>query len=57
MDSAIESRVKIACPKEDQRTFVRPVDGNADGVARCDIGSYEFVNSSKPGLIFSSSRR
>jgi large repetitive protein len=26
----------------DQRGFVRPVDGTGDGVARSDIGSYEF---------------
>jgi len=26
----------------DQRGFDRPVDGNGDGVKRCDIGAYEF---------------
>lgn len=26
----------------DQRDVVRPFDGNGDGMARCDIGSYEY---------------
>jgi hypothetical protein len=26
----------------DQRSVARPVDGNLDGQARCDIGAYEF---------------
>jgi CSLREA domain-containing protein len=30
------------CPGSDQRNFNRPVDGNADGAARCDIGAYEY---------------
>jgi CSLREA domain-containing protein len=31
-----------ACPSRDQRGVLR-LDGNADGVARCDIGAYEYV--------------
>jgi predicted outer membrane repeat protein len=26
----------------DQRGFTRPLDGNGDGIPRCDIGSYEY---------------
>lgn len=38
-----------SCPVDDQRGFVRPVDGNGDTVAQCDIGAYEerqlyFIN-------------
>jgi hypothetical protein len=30
------------CPSTDQRGFHRPVDGDGDGVRRCDLGAYEF---------------
>ena len=29
------------CPKTDQRGFRRPLDGNGDGIAFCDIGAFE----------------
>jgi Ca2+-binding RTX toxin-like protein len=31
-----------ACPATDQRGFLRPVDGNGDTIATCDIGAVEF---------------
>ena len=33
--------VGTACPKVDQRHFVRPRDGNGDGAAKCDVGAFE----------------
>ena len=38
-----------ACPAYDQRTFVRPRDGNGDGLARCDSGAFE--TNSMPGAV------
>jgi CSLREA domain-containing protein len=32
----------------DQRGYVRPVDGNGDGVAHCDMGAYEFNSPGVP---------
>jgi hypothetical protein len=32
----------ITCPVTDARGVSRPIDGNYDGVAVCDIGSFEF---------------
>ncbi len=44
IDNAITdpSLVAIRCPQYDERGVVRPVDGNADGIAKCDIGAYEY---------------
>lgn len=38
---AIDAALGADCPDVDQRGFARPVDGDGDGVPRCDIGAFE----------------
>ncbi len=38
---AIDKGTNSGCPATDQRSVLRPIDGNHDGVAVCDIGAYE----------------
>jgi len=38
---AIDAGDNTGCPSTDQRGAARPVDGNGDGSAVCDIGAYE----------------
>ena len=40
---AIDVGDNPSCPASDQRGFARPVDGDSDGTATCDIGAFEFV--------------
>jgi CSLREA domain-containing protein len=39
---AIDAGDNALCPSVDQRGVQRPLDGNEDGVADCDIGAYEY---------------
>lgn len=43
---AIDSGSPTVCPATDQRGVTRPIDGNGDGIVRCDIGAYEY----EPGI-------
>lgn len=39
---AIDTADQVSCPQIDQRGYVRPVDGDGDGLAICDMGAFEF---------------
>jgi hypothetical protein len=39
---AIDAGDNFECPASDQRGVPRPVDGNADSFAVCDIGAVEM---------------
>jgi len=45
---AIDSGDTVTCPTADQRGASRPVDGDGDGVADCDIGAYEYESVAAP---------
>ncbi len=40
---AIDAGDPDTCPAIDQRGVARPVDGNGDSEATCDIGAFEFI--------------
>ncbi|HOZ37401.1 MAG TPA: choice-of-anchor Q domain-containing protein [Anaerolineaceae bacterium] len=42
---AIDSGTNANCPAVDQRGFMRPVDGDLNEPATCDMGAYEFGSS------------
>jgi len=41
--SAIDTADPIICPATDQRGVPRPIDGNGDGEALCDIGAFDYI--------------
>ncbi|WP_109508612.1 choice-of-anchor U domain-containing protein [Nocardioides speluncae] len=41
-DVAVTSATFFDCGDQDQRTQPRPIDGDTDGFARCDLGAFEF---------------
>jgi hypothetical protein len=40
---AVDAGSNQYCLAYDQRYFIRPADGNQDGVSKCDIGAYEII--------------
>ena len=41
---AIDSGDPTNCPAIDQRAYARPIDGDGDGTAICDMGAYEYAS-------------
>ena len=44
----VDRGINAGCPGTDQRGSIRPTDGNGDGSAVCDIGSYETAGVASP---------
>ncbi len=49
---AIDAGDPNSCPATDQRGFFRPVDGNGDGIAVCDMGAYEYGSTGQGQSLF-----
>lgn len=45
---AIDAADNDSCPATDQRGVARPIDGDEDSTATCDIGAYEFEPPQQP---------
>lgn len=45
---AIDTGTDNGCPATDQRGVARPQDGDGDGTAQCDSGSYEWAAEGNP---------
>src|SRR5690606_28103931 len=39
---AIDTGSASVCPVVDHRSYMRPIDGDGDGTALCDMGAYEY---------------
>jgi hypothetical protein len=46
---AVDAGTNAGCPPTDQRGFRRPVDGDSNGTATCDIGAFELVTVATSG--------
>jgi hypothetical protein len=40
---AVDAGTNHGCPSTDQRGWLRPYDGDGDGIPICDVGSFELV--------------
>lgn len=49
---AIDAGNNSGCPLTDQRGMPRPRDGNGDGVAICDVGSYEVMLTGRTAVAY-----
>jgi len=49
---AIDTGNNATCPAADQRGVPRPRDGNGDGVAICDVGSYEVMLTGRTAVAY-----
>jgi hypothetical protein len=47
---AVDHALADACPDADQRGEPRPVDGDGDGIARCDAGAFELQDPGAPAI-------
>ncbi len=51
---AIDQAANDVCPMLDQSGIERPIDGNGDGQADCDIGAVEYIDLSGPNVVVDS---
>lgn len=59
VDTALTNpgQVIFKCPKMDQRGVSRMIDGNSDGIQKCDIGAYEYNGKAAEKLTKFTSKR
>jgi hypothetical protein len=47
---AVDNGSDLRCPAGDQRVLARPVDGDGDSLAKCDIGAHE-AGAAQPAVV------
>ena len=48
---AIDAGTEADCPASDQRGQLRPLDGDGDGLAVCDVGAFEVERQIRVGFV------